>query len=197
MDRGVRVLRGSLGATIATLVAALSHALAGGVITPASVLATIIATLPLCVWLAGRVGSLWRLTLAVGASQFLYHWTFAGLGLVTGTGPGVPMSPHAAHFAALQSFTPDLVAAGAADVAMWSWHVVAACLTIVLLHRGERAFVALCRVLRRALPDRAAPTLTPALRRTAPHLGAIAGTTLHELLSTAMVITRRGPPHAA
>ena len=198
VSRGQRVLRGSLGAVVATLLAAASHGLAGGVITWASVAATIIFTLPLCVAFAGKVGSLWRLTTAVAAAQFLYHWMFAGLGLASGAGPqtGIPAAPHAAHLATLQSFSPDLASAGAADAAMWLGHAIAAIATIGLLHRGERAFLALRHALRRVPPDRASRTPAP-LARPVRALGVLAEVTLRDRLLTASAITRRGPPRCA
>lgn len=193
-------MRGSLGAVVATLLAAASHGLAGGVITWASVAATVVFTLPLCVAFAGRVGSLWRLTAAIAAAQFLYHWMFAGLGLANsaeaGAGAGIPVAPHAAHLAALQSFSPDLATAGAADAAMWVGHAAAAVVTIALLHRGERAFLALRHALRRVLPDRAPRTPAP-LARPIRALGVLADVTLRDRLLTAAAITRRGPPRCA
>lgn len=195
VSRGARVLRGAAGALVATLLAAASHGIAGGVITWASVVATVIFTLPLCVALAGRVGSLWRLSVAVAASQFVYHWTFAGLGLTSGAATGAPMSsPHAAHLAAIQSFAPDLASAGAADASMWFWHAVAAALTIGLLARGERAGNALLRTLLRALPVAVVrsplPAPRPALQLAAPRFP------LRDQLFSSAAITHRGPPCA-
>ncbi|WP_087011165.1 hypothetical protein [Leucobacter sp. 7(1)] len=196
VSRGVRVLRGAAAALVATLLAAASHGIAGGVVTWASVAATVVFTLPLCVALAGRVGSLWRLSIAVSASQFVYHWTFAGLGLTSGAAADAPMvSPHAAHLAALESFAPDLASAGAADASMWFWHAVAAVLTITLLARGERAVMALGRTLLRALPVTLVrlpvpvPRPTPCL--TSPRIP------LQDRLLAASAITLRGPPCAA
>lgn len=160
MSRAVRTARGAAGALIASLFAAASHALAGGIITPLAVIATTILALPLCVALAGRTGSLWRLSLGVAASQFVYHWTFAGLGMPStlatgaessGATASAPVSPHAAHLSALP-FTPELISSGAADAWMWLSHAVAAALTIALMHRGERAALTLARVILRALP---------------------------------------------
>ncbi len=197
MTRGVRVLRGSLGASVAVLLAAASHGIAGGVITWASVAATVVLTLPLCVALAGRVGSVWRLALAVSAAQFLYHWTFAGLGVAapgaSGAAGATPVSPHAAHLAALESFSPRLAEAGTADTAMWIWHLIAAVLTTVLLARGERAFLALGRALRRVLTERPRQ-LAPLPRALRPAARFAAPRALLDRLLTAGAITRRGPP---
>lgn len=197
MTRGVRVFRGSLGATVAVLLAAASHGIAGGVITWPSVAATVVLTLPLCVALAGRIGSVWRLALAVSAAQFLYHWTFAGLGISAASGGGSEVvSPHAAHFAALESFSPRLAEAGAADTAMWVWHVIAAVLTTVLLARGERAFLALGRALQRVFPVRQR-ALIPISDRIAPSLNFVVPPRLRDRLLATGAISRRGPPRFA
>lgn len=196
VSRGARVFRGAVGALVATLLAAASHSLAGGVITGASVVATVIFTLPLCVALAGRVGSLWRLSIAVGVAQFVYHWTFAGLGLASSSAAGGPMvSPHAAHLAAIQSFTPELAAAGAADATMWIWHAIAAVLTIALLHRGEHAFLALRRALLRALPSPIVRELAP-IERPLPQV-ITEVPLLRDRFFLTSAITHRGPPRAA
>lgn len=156
MSRAVRTVRGVFGALVVTLLAATSHALAGGLITLLAVLTTAVLTLPLTVLLAGKVGSLWRLTLAVVPAQFAYHWSFAGLGIVTAprsADAGPVVSAHAAHLGMLSASLPaDLVAAGAADATMWLSHALASVVTIALLHRGEHAALALARVLGSALP---------------------------------------------
>lgn len=169
MSRAARTARGAFGALVATMLAATSHALAGGAVTPIAVLATALFALPLCVLLAGRVGSLWRLALAVVGAQFVYHWSFSGLGLVTSTSDSfdAPVSPHAAHLGMLppalfspEVFSPEAVGAHsagtagaiAADALMWAAHAVAAILTITLMHRGEQGVIHLVRVVRGAVP---------------------------------------------
>ncbi len=158
MSRAVRTARGAFGALVATMLAATSHALAGGAVTPIAVVATTLFALPLCVLLAGRVGSLWRLSIAVVVAQFVYHWSFSGLGLATSLSSpsGEPVSPHAAHLGMLPPslFTPEATTAYSADAWMWAAHALAAILTITLMHRGERAVLHLVRVLRGAVPVR-------------------------------------------
>ncbi|MGJ0203857.1 hypothetical protein [Leucobacter sp. gxy201] len=196
-DRSVRTLRGIAGSMIATLFAATSHAAAGGEITGLAVLVTATLSLPLCVLLAGRVASLWRLAVAVGGSQFLYHWVFAGLGAGAGApAGGTPIPLHAAHLEALQSFAPTATPA-AAGTAMWVWHAVAAALTIALVHRGERAALALLRLVRRAAVPRfdfGAPT---APRCSRPRLSPAPPSALRDRLLGIAAITHRGPPSAA
>jgi hypothetical protein len=155
----------------ATLFAAASHAIGGGEVAPLALLVTVVLALPLCVALAGRLGSLWRLSLAVAASQFLYHWCFSALGssvpgssALGSSAPGssalgaVPAGPHAAHLGGLIPMPRLATAAGAAEAfgaaeaAMWGAHAIAAVLTIALLHRGERAALGLARLIGRALP---------------------------------------------
>ena len=202
MSRGVRAARGAGGATIATVLAAASHALAGGDISWLAVFSTAILALPVCTLLAGRIGSLWRLAAAVAIAQFPYHWTLAGLGAgATGTGAsgagsdaaGLPLSPHAAHLGAIQSFAPAATAS-TADTVMWIGHAIAAVATIALLHSGERAFLALVSLVRRALPVRAL-ALTPLQARGSLRvaLGQCAETIALRMLGTTAV-SRRGPP---
>lgn len=203
MPRALRVARGGVGAGVASLLAALSHSVAGGDMSWLAIVATTILALPLCTALAGRVGSLWRLSVAVGAAQFLFHWSFAGLGIsasaagssILGGGAAMPHgAAHSAHHLAAASFVPS---AFGADATMWLLHAVAAVLTIGLLHRGERAALALIGLLRRAVPFDAptagATSLRPAPR---PMVAATAGRLARRLFSPA-AITHRGPPCAA
>ena len=205
MTRAVRTARGAAGAAIATLFAAVSHGLAGGVITPLAVVATAVIALPICVALAGRTGSLWRLALGVSVSQFLYHWTFSGLGIASGAGSTpaaeqlAALGPHAAHLGAMP-FAPALVASGAADAWMWAAHALAAALTVALVHRGERAAIHLLSLVRSALVPafrfgnagvRVGRSGRPAA---APILHVLP--TLRERLTVLSAISHRGPPAA-
>lgn len=196
MSRAVRTARGFGGAVIATLFAAASHALGGGRITPIAVVATIVLALPLCVALAGRLASLWRLAVAVGASQFLFHWCFAALGSAPTSAGGSAPNPHAAHFgpAVLGPVppAPELLASGAADASMWASHALAALVTVALLYRGERAALGLMRLIRRArpfaLPRATAPVPRPRIRASE------ARTPLRAGLCPLSPISHRGPP---
>lgn len=203
MTRAVRTARGAAGALAATLFAAVSHAAAGGVVTPLAVVATAVLALPLCVALAGRAGSLWRLGLAVGASQFLYHWSFAGLGTASAqsaAGAAGAASPHAAHLA-FAPLVPGLAtgdaASAAAEAWMWIAHAAAAALTVALLHRGERAALGLVALVRRALPALPSLRRPAAVLRRPAILAAAAPRTLHERLTVLSAISHRGPPAAA
>lgn len=157
MSRAARTGRGTIGAAFATLLAASSHSLAGGEVSAISVLITALIALPMCVALAGRAGSLWRTALAIGASQFMYHWAFAGIGsaqyLADGTQTDMFVSSHAAHMAAMQQFVPTVLEAGAADAMMWILHGVAAVISTLAVWRGEHAILALFRAMWHALPQ--------------------------------------------
>ena len=185
MTRAARTARGAFGATAATLLAAASHGAAGGTITPLAIIATALVALPLCVALAGRVASPVRLTLAVVASQFLYHWSFWSLGATEGVA-----ATHA-HAALLPVFEPTAVVAQH-STGMWLSHSVAALLTIALLHRGERAGAALARLILRALP--VAMPRAAALPRTPAAPMRFVDVALRECLTALSAISHRGPP---
>lgn len=158
ISRAARTARGAFGALVATVLAAASHALAGGAVTLIAIIATALFALPICVLLAGRVGSLWRLSLAVVASQFVYHWSFSGLGLAASSSgsSSEPVSPHAAHLGMMAPapFAVEATTAYSADTWMWAAHALAAVCTIALMHRGEQGIIHLVRVLRGAVPVR-------------------------------------------
>jgi len=197
MSRAARTARGALGAALVTLFAAASHALAGGRATLLAILATAALALPLCTALAGRVGSLWRLSLAVGLGQFVYHWSFSGLGAPTiASGASAATGPHAAHLGMLIG-VPSPLPAGGASAAMWAAHALAASCTVLLMHRGERAAILLIElVFRAALPVLTA--IAPTAVGPRPALGAAPrGATLAERLFCPAAITHRGPPRIA
>lgn len=198
MPRALRVARGGAGAVGATLLAALSHSVAGGDITWLAIVATMVVAWPLCTALAGRVGSLWRLSSAVIAAQFLFHWSFAGLGIsasaagssILGGGHHASHGGHAGHSMGAVDFAPSM----GADTTMWLMHALAAILTITLLHRGERAAMALAGLVRRALPF-SAPQLQVVEHRPA-HIRRVASSAreLSNGLFSPAAITHRGPP---
>lgn len=219
ISRAARAWRGAGGALAATLLAAVSHGIAGGTLSWLAVTATALLALPICTVLAGRVGSLWRLSLAVSVSQFLYHWLFAwvgggaaGLGIgAAGRSGADPMSPHLSHLGVSagdsvgNSIGAQLASTGSldpssamplasTDTAMWASHALAALLTIALLHRGERAFLALVRLVRSALPLRR--TTPPVLPRVPSATPSFRVAPLRNRLLAA-VISHRGPPAPA
>lgn len=204
MSRAVRTARGVFGALTATVLAAASHAVAGGTVTPLAVLATTLLALPFCVLLAGRTGSLWRLALAVTGAQFVYHWSFSGIGVAAASSGAsnatdAPVSLHAAHLGMLSPARSGLASvpgagttAAASDAWMWAAHALAALLTIALMHRGERAIMRLMRVLREAAPVHVpAPVRLPARPTTLAFFTALPSRAQQVFLSA---ITHRGPP---
>lgn len=201
MSRAVRTTRGAAAAMIATVFAASSHALGGGSITPLAVLATAVLALPVCVALAGRLGSLWRLSAAVVTSQFLYHWSFAGLGIASARGTDFagaavtmePVGPHAVHLAG-SAFSPLLASAlaGSASAWMWASHALAAVITISLVYRGERAALAILALLRRLLPIGQIRVADSAREPAVAHHDA--SPILCESLALLSPISHRGPP---
>ncbi len=122
---------------MATFVALLSHVAGGGampgwvgIVVP-WVLAVAVSTL-----LAGRSLSLWRLSLAVIASQFLFHGLFV-LGLL-GPSSSTASSPGLHEHHALLDAAGPMTGMPSSDASMWVGHAVAAVATIALLYRGER-----------------------------------------------------------
>lgn len=157
-SRAARAARGWFAATFATLVAAFSHTVAGGVPpTLFGVFASLLLSGAACTLLAGRTLSLVRLAASVGVSQALFHGLFSTLGTPTvaehGHG-GVPLGAAAT--------------APHADMAMA--HLAAALVTLVALRHGERTFWGIAgtaRLLLARLIPVVIPVL-PSLPRVAP-----------------------------
>ena len=127
-SRWGRVARGWAAAGFATIVAAVSHTLAGGNTPTFFALAvSVIISGMACTLLAGRTLSFWRLGASVALSQVLFHTVFSGL--------GTPVA--AAH-----SHAPALLEAGPShhDGAMWMAHVGAGLITLAALRYAETAF---------------------------------------------------------
>lgn len=196
MSRAVRTARGAAGASIATLLAAASHAVAGGSVTLLALAATIVLALPICVALAGRVASVWRLSLGVAVSQLIYHWSFAGLGVTASPGGTISaIAPHSQHDAAW-SFVPAVAAAGAADWLMWIAHAAAAIVTIALLAFGERAIIGLLSLVQGFLPVLLQPRVSlPRVTRQPAIFCNVTHNLACRFLSS--VVSHRGPPRAS
>lgn len=158
-SRHQRALRAAAAATLATFVALLSHVAAGGE-PPSALGAALPWALSLMISLAvvGRRVSVVRLGAAVTAAQTLFHVMFA-LGVVplagsariaTPSGLTGPFSLHAGHMSLPASpSAPGAVAAATPDAAMIGAHILAAAITTLLLHRGERLLAALADLARR------------------------------------------------
>ena len=190
-DRGTRVVRGAVAAGLATFIALLSHVTAGGAVPgPFGVVVPLALSFVVCVALAGRRPSVWRLGPAVALSQIFFHVLFVLGTYDTGRAPHV-------HGVAtvLDGPAGPLVTV---DATMGGWHLVAAAVTTLALHRGEST-VTLLRLLAdrllvwlraRAAIIATGPAPLP-LRRV--HVVVIAAVHPASLLLTASA-RRRGPP---
>lgn len=147
VGRGVLVGRGVAAAAVATFAVTASHAAAAGVLPSlvAVVVAFVFASV-VCVGLAGRRLSWWRLSTAVAASQLFFH-------MLLSVDFGVPaadaavMSGHAHHGVAAASALESTVLAPASP-AMWGAHVVAAAVTVLVFGFGERTVAVVLRFAR-------------------------------------------------
>lgn len=204
-SRGARVVRGFAAAGVATLVAALFH-MAGGGQAPSALaltLSLVFSSLASIV-LVGRRVALWRVTLSVAVSQFLFHALFTLS--PSASFSGMPMGGHL-HAGMHLTLVPGAGTAPAAmtagptflgeDVWMWLAHAAAAALTIAVLLRGERTLLAVARFtffrLRRFV-DRVA-AVAPALGRVSTPIDTVPAT-LHGVESLIGALRHRGPPRA-
>jgi hypothetical protein len=142
--RWARFARGWIVAGFSTFVAALSHTVGGGA---APGLLAVVVSLAfagiLSIALAGRTLSIWRLSVAVVASQLIFHGLFSlgGAGGHLATTDAVTAHAHHGGQAVLMAASGS-AGAMAADHGwlMTAAHVLAAVITVVALRFGERAF---------------------------------------------------------
>ena len=125
---------------MAIFTALAGHVSAGGAMPgPLGILVPWMLAFMVCVLLAGRRLSVVRLGLSVAVSQFLFHALFV-LGTVTPSGVSVGH----VHGAPLQLPAVSAEAAmSTADGMMWFGHAIAAAVTVIVLHRGERMLLTL------------------------------------------------------
>ncbi len=193
--RAQRAGRGIAAAAVATFIATVSHASVGAQLPPTmNVALALCLAAPVCVLLAGRTASWWRLSLSVVLSQALFH----GILTLDLRGGGVmPASHHGGTSLLWDAAAASPAAPGHGSHSPWMWvaHGVAAVLTVLALGRGERAMRAIARffvaVLLRLRPFRGTAARTDAVRTVPEPL----------LLTTAMTVLspmrHRGPPRAA
>lgn len=204
LPRQARAVKALLVAVLSTLVALVSHVLAGGSVPGMpGVLVPLVLSLVVCLPLSGRLLSLPQLVMSVLASQLLFHWLF----VLGSTSPGVRVvedhrAGHGVHH------TEMIVALGAgADPGahashsegwMWAGHVIAAIVTILLIRRGEMAVVGLWRltlILIRSLFGRG--PRVQAIRLPSPRsISAHRSGRRRTRWLLAASITERGPPRA-
>lgn len=133
---------------MATFVALLSHVSAGGAVPGwLGILIPFVLSLAVCTVLTGRRLSVWRLSAAVLLSQALFHTLFV---LGSFAVPGMGQEHHAMHGMgdAPPTSSVGTIDALHGDPAMWLGHAVAAAVTILALHRGERCVRALIELTR-------------------------------------------------
>ncbi|GGE91953.1 hypothetical protein [Mycetocola zhadangensis] len=193
--RRIRVARGIAAAAVATFFAAFSHVVSGAEVPGLfALVAASVLSIFLCIALAGRTLSTWRLTASVLLSQLGYHLLFALVPASTGsvvTAPG--------HHADMVMMTTDATTHVHASTspAMWLGHALAAMITVAALVYGERLLFSLFDTLRLGVRVllvgiRLAPVRRPAMPNAdwLPVLGAN-----QRVLLSAM--RHRGPPVAA
>lgn len=207
--RASRVLRAAAAASVATFTALMSHIAGGGqlpnllgIVTPL-VLAWAFSTL-----LVGRRLSLWRLSAAVVASQFLFHslFTLGTSGAASATGAaGAASATGAAHAhgAASAAVTAASGAAASAGGPAITWppmtaaHIVAAIVTIAALYGAERIVRGATAVITRAQEWLARlwrePQVAPLPAPTPPRLGFVSILSVRTRAGTGPR-TLRGPP---
>lgn len=190
--RRIRVLRGLVAAATATFLAALSHAVSGAEVPGlfALVAASVLAA-GICIPLAGRSLSTWRLSASVVLSQLGFHTLFALAPASSGT-----VTSGGGHHADMMVLTADATAHvhASATPVMWLGHALAAAVTIAALSSGERVLLTLFDTLRLTVRViwstlRVAPLGRPALA-SAEWLPVLAAAE-RVLLS---VMRHRGPP---
>ncbi len=148
--RGLRVARGAAAASVATFVALLSHVSGGGQIPGIlGIVVPLALSFVACTVLAGRRTSAPRLALAVAVSQVLFHTLFVLGDYRAGAAGHVHgAAPTATAASAATEAMPHVMTT---DAGMWAWHAVAALVTTVALHRGERTLAALRELAQRSI----------------------------------------------
>jgi len=138
-------MRGTLASAVAIFVAALFHVAGGGAapgIVPVA-LSLAFATLA-SIALTSRRLSLWRLTVSVVLSQFLFHALFSlGDGTARFVGADGTSALGHLHAGAHLTMTGAAMPASHSDPtspSMWLTHATAVLVTVVALRFGERAF---------------------------------------------------------
>lgn len=183
-SRWARVARGSATAMVATLTAAVSHTLAGGVPPTAfGLVASLVISCMLSTVLTARHLSIVRLALAIGASQVLFHALFSGL--------GTPTVVDHVHGGA----RVDALVATHDHEAMTLAHLAAGVVTLLVFRYAEVAFWALAGWARLVLTRVTRPGI-PVVTVRAPRV--VATTVLLAPLGTVLLssMRRRGPPGA-
>jgi hypothetical protein len=201
--RWARLSRGMLASGLAIFVAALFHVAGGGSAPGPVALALSMAFATLAsVALTTRRLSLWRLTAAVGVSQFLFHLLFS-LG-DSGSGARFTAPGGMAHLHPGSHLTMTVGAMPAAhgtdlSPSMWLTHATAVLVTVIALRFGEQAFWGLFETARVRLV-RAAERLVVVPVAVGPSITATATAEPARLRDLGLPLARlrhRGPPESA
>lgn len=146
-SRQLRLLRGATAASIATIIAAVSHTIGGGAPPhPLLVIALSVFLTPLASLIVGRTPGIARLSVAVLVSQTVFHVLFVALGATV----SAAVTRGHQHVLTLDPLTSTV----APDAGMLGAHIAAAALTIALLWRGEQLMRTVARWVRAALRTR-------------------------------------------
>ncbi|GAA1848766.1 hypothetical protein ACFQZV_08005 [Microbacterium koreense] len=194
-SRGLRVVRGTIVASIATFIALMSHVAAGGAL-PAllGIAVPWVLSVMVCTLLTGRSLSLARLSLGVVLSQTLYHLLFV-LGTPSSSrATAVHMHGHVQTLSGEPAFVESMMHGGAA---MWVSHAVAAIVTIAVVYRGETAARRLGALARDLLSAVRRRLIVPAFAAPTPRPVPVVASELRALPSLgrhADSVARRGPP---
>lgn len=195
-----RFVRGWFCAGFATLFAAASHIVAGGVVPGLAVILSLSVGALVCVVLAGRRLSFVRVVCGVGVSQILFHTLFDVLAKAPGYSGAVSDHQHGlgSWSGAGVTHAASPIAGTGVEASMMVSHLVAGLLTIIAVRRGENLWWALLSIL--------TTTVVAILRVcTLPPVGAInpripnrpAVNALEELLHLDARLQLRGPPRPA
>lgn len=188
-SRQLRLLRAASASSIATLLAAVSHTLAGGSAPhPLLVLAVSAFLVPPAALMIGAAPSRLRVAVTVLVSQAAFHLLFQVLGAPVGGGV-IGAAGHTHH---LLPLGPVAVAA-LPDATMLLGHAAAAIVTVLLLWRGESTVRAIAGWVR-AMLRRAAAAAPVLHERPAPLRAEVRP--LADAVPIAAVC-RRGPPVSA
>lgn len=199
-SRQGHAVRGLVAASVATLVALLSHVLGGGEVPGwLGILTPWVLSLPVCIGLARWSLSLGRLSVSIGVSQLFFHTMFV---LGTPSGADSFSAPggvgHASHGVVLFSAQPNAAPLMPDSAQMWLWHAIAAAVTVLAVHRGESAVRRIGRVAvrvatwvaARILPGLLVPVAGFVARRPRTAFSTASLATRFELSP----LLRRGPP---
>ena len=129
-----RIVRASIAAVIATVVAWAFHASGGGSASVLSLGVTFVVTLWLSVLLAGRAWGTVALTFIVGVAQFAMHWLMSFIPAHSAGTGAIIESSHLFHDHTLNSASHP---AGGGH-AMLAAHIFATVVTVVIFRWGEK-----------------------------------------------------------